>query len=364
MYLPVLLFFSYISSMFFLVLSDNKKVYIYTISLSYISFLIMGCIYFFLLKYNGENLLTFPDEKLYVYDHDSKLLFSNYVQVISEILGVEFIRTFNIFIFSTTIGLLISCVFQRIRGRFIFSCLVVLVILTGSYWSFFILKESFTISAIAMIILSKLTNRKILLYLSLLILFLSRPDLCLLYLACGFLIKIRKKNKKIFYLVISISILFVFIFFNTQYSTPLKLFTLSRRFGEGSFEFDDIAVSTSSLGFISYIISEPLRQAILTNINSSFNIFYDFNILVSLHKILNIFVLLMLFRVLKIVRFWDDNLLFFLLVSLLGLIFTHSIYRYVNVLFIPMSFYIFYILYNVRECLNEKKESVCNRTFI
>ncbi|MFJ5980075.1 hypothetical protein ACIQCX_04025 [Enterobacter cancerogenus] len=320
-------------------------VYISVFLMIYIFILSVMCVNFYLLKFTDTNQLVFPDENLYVYDYSSTLLFSYYVQFIERNFGLDVVRAINVMVFSISLSILSSEIIVKVNGfhRQLVLFFAFLGSLVGGYWAFFILKEAFSVAALSMLVIAQVNKSKSYLFAAVLLLLFARIDLLALYIGVNFLFTLKRRAKPIYYLSFVISALIFVIYMNSEASYSLKLFTLSRRFGEEDFKFDDIAVNMSHLQLIPFILSEPFRQAVITNINSSLNPLMDFNPFVFLQRIYNLFAFIVFIACTK--KFLlKDKLFTFTFIVILGVLSTHSVYRYLNTILIPLTLYFILML--------------------
>lgn len=325
----------------------QKKIgtYFFILLIIYIFILSVMCTQFLVLKFTDDKNLVFPDEYLYVYDNTSILLFSYYVRFLSYI-NIDLVRGVNVIAFAISLSILSSEIINKVTGRYkllvyVFSisgCIV------GAYWSFFILKEAFTVTALSMLIIARIKNSRSYFIVAFLFLCFARIDLLLLYFLISLFFLIKSKSKFLYYLLFIVFGIIFFLFMNSEYSYSFKLFTLSRRFGEDQFEFDAIAINTSHLGMIPFIFSEAFLQAILTNVNSTFNPFLDFNPIVIFQRFFNLAAILV-FIVSARHYLLKDKLYTFTFAIVIGLLCTHSVYRYLNSILIPLTLYFIYLLY-------------------
>ncbi|WP_148718643.1 O115 family O-antigen polymerase, partial [Escherichia coli] len=313
---------------------------------SFLFAFVVMCIVFLLLKFNGNVELIFPDEMLYVNDSTSQLFFSRYVQFFDKNFSLDVVRWINITLFNISLAFLASEISSYLYGRTRLFCslLAITGTIVGGYWAFFILKEAFSVAALSMLIVSYIRKSKVFLVFASCLLFFARPELLLLYIAITIAFYFKRKNTHLYYLAIVTSMVCFILFMNSEYSYSIKLFTLSRRFGESEFEFDDVAITTSNLSFFPFIMSEPFRQAVMTNINSTFNPFLDLNPLVVVQRLYNIIGFYIFLTCVK-PYLMKDKLYSFAFIVLLGVLFTHSVYRYFNTILIPFSLYFLFLKY-------------------
>jgi len=303
------------------------------------------CINFYLLKFTDANQLVFPDENLYVYDHSSKLLFSHYVQFIENYFNLDVVRAINVMVFSISLSVLTSEIIVKVNGfhRQLILFFALLGSLVGGYWSFFILKEAFSVAALSMLIIAQINKSKTYFFCAILLLLFARVDLLALYIGVSFLFTLKRRARPIYYLTFVMATLLFVFYMNSEASYSLKLFTLSRRFGEEDFKFDDIAVNMSHLQFIPFVLSEPFRQALITNLNSSLNPLMDFNPFVFLQRIYNLLAVIV-FLVCAKKFILKDKLYTFTFIIIIGVMSTHSVYRYLNTILIPLTLYFIFLL--------------------
>jgi len=328
----------------------SARTYLTIFFITYLFILSVMCINFYLLKFTDDNQLIFPDENLYVYDHTSTLLFSYYVQFFESYFGLDVVRAINILVFCISLSMLSSEIIVRVTGRqkqlvLIFAILGSIV---GGYWSFFILKEAFSVAALSTLIISQIRKNRTYFIISVLLLAFARVELLFLYIGISILFALKEKVKPIYYLLILSAVVFFVMFMNSEASYSLKLFTLSRRFGEEDFKFDDVAVSVSHLKLLPFLLSEPYRQAFLTNINSSFNPFLELNPLVFVQRIYNLMAFIVFVRCLRCYLL-KDKLCTFAFIIVFGVLCTHSVYRYLNTILIPLTLYFIYLQWLIKQ---------------
>ncbi|MDI3441539.1 hypothetical protein QLG07_18905 [Erwinia sp. V90_4] len=323
----------------------NSRVYLTVVSFSYIYSLFFMCVVFLLLKFNGENGFVFPDESFYVNDNASKLPFSVYVREVGELFGLDFIRVINIFVFTTAFAALTSEIMLEIeskKGRLLVMTFALMGIVVGGYWSYFILKEAFSIAALSFLLVASLRKSPIYFLSSLLFLGFARPELFILYIGVLFGFYLKKKNKRLFYFVVLIFLLSFIYYLNSPYAHTLKLFTLSKRFGELNVSYDAETLIVSDYNLIPFILSGAFHQALITNIVSTFYPFLDMNPLVIFQRTFNILAMILFLKSIR-GHLLRDRAFTFLFVILIGLLTTHSVYRYINTLLIPFSIYFIYL---------------------
>ncbi|WP_072277377.1 hypothetical protein [Erwinia persicina] len=323
----------------------NSRVYLTVVSFSYIYSIFFMCLIFLLLKFNGENGLVFPDESFYVNENSSKLPFSIYVREIKELFGLDFIRVVNIFVFTTAFAALTSEIMLKIesnKARWLVMTFAFLGVIVGGYWSYFILKEAFSIAALSFLLVASLRKSSMYFLGSLVFLGFARPELFILYVGIVFSFYLKKKNKSLFYFLVIIFLLGFIYYLNSPYAHTLKLFTLSKRFGELNVSYDAETLSVSDYNLIPFVLSGAFHQALITNIVSTFYPFLDMNPLVILQRIFNILAMVLFLKCIR-GHLLRDRAFTFLFVILIGLLTTHSVYRYINTLLIPFSIYIIYL---------------------
>lgn len=340
------LVFSCMISMSFSYFIKNRKIYLSIILFSYSFTLFFMCVFFLVIKFNGENILIFPDEGLYVNDYTSVLPFSIYVRTVNELLGQDAIRIINVFIFSTSLALLSSDVIEKVESEthkiyiVFFSIFGVIV---GGYWSYFVLKEAFSIAAISFLMVATLRKSWVFLMNSLIFLALARPDLFTLYAGIIFIFYIREKNRNLYRFIVVGAILTTIYFLNSDLSYRIKLFTLSKRFGELNVTYDATTLAVSQYSLIPFILSDAFHQALITNLKSSFNPFYELNALTIVQRTFNVLAIICFIKCF-FSSFLKDKVYTFIFIVIIGLISTHSVYRYMNTLLIPFSIYSIYLI--------------------
>lgn len=328
----------------------DARTYLTVFFITYLFILSVMCINFYLLKFTDNNQLIFPDENLYVNDHTSTLLFSYYVQFVESYFGLDVVRAINVVVFSISLSMLSSEIIVRVTGKqkqlvLIFSILGSIV---GGYWAFFILKEAFSVAAFSMLIISQIRQNRTYFIISVLLLAFARVELLALYIGVSILFILKSKIKPMYYLSILFAILFFVLFMSSEASYSLKLFTLSRRFGEEDFKFDDVAISVSHLKLLPFLLSEPYQQAFLTNINSSFNPFLELNPLVFIQRIYNLMAFIVFVMCLR-GYLLKDKLYTFTFIIVFGVLCTHSVYRYLNTILIPLTLYFIYLQWLIKQ---------------
>ncbi|WP_319077459.1 hypothetical protein [Enterobacter cloacae] len=323
----------------------NAKVYISVSFLTYIFILSVMCVNFYLFKFTNSNQLIFPDENLYVYDYSSTLFFSYYVQFVEQYLGLDVVRAINVIVFSISISILSSEIFVKVSGfqKQLTLFFALLGSVVGGYWAFFILKEAFSVAALSMLVIAQVNKSKSYFCASVLLLSFARIELLALYVGVSILFILKTRVKPIYYLSFVLAIVLFILFMNNEASYSLKLFTLSRRFGEEDFKFDDIAVNSSHLQLIPFILSEPFRQAVITNLNSSFNPLMDFNPFVFLQRFYNLLAFFV-FLICSKRYLLNDKLYTFTFIIIVGVLCTHSVYRYINTILVPLTLYFIFLL--------------------
>ncbi len=344
MVLVLLLSISMITAYFIGIRQKDVYCYLTVVMSSFIFTFAVMCIGFLLLKFNGNAELIFPDEMLYANDASSELSFAYYVRFLSSYFDLDVVRWINITVFSISLAILASEVSSYLDGKVkqLNLLIAILGVMVGGYWSFFILKEAFSVAALSMLIVAYIRRSKVVFIFAGCLLFFARPELLLLYVCINIAFYLKRRISILFYLGVIASIGFLYWFMNSDYSYSMKLFTLSRRFGEADFKFDNVAVATSHLPFIPFVMSEPFRQAIITNINSTFNPVLDLNPLVILQRTYNIIgftYFLLCFKKF----FMKDKLYTFVFIILIGVLCTHSVYRYFNTILIPFTLYFIYL---------------------
>ena len=340
------LVFSCMISMSFSYFIKNRKIYLSIIAFSYSFAFFFMCVFFFVIKFNGENILIFPDEGLYVNDYTSVLPFSVYVRTVNELLGQDAIRLINIFIFSTSLALLSSDVMGRVESethKIYIAFFSLFGVIVGGYWSYFILKEAFSIAAISFLMVATLRKSWLFLTNSLIFLALARPDLFTLYAGIIFIFYIREKNRSLYKLIVVGAILITIWFMNSDLSYRIKIFTLSKRFGELNVTYDSTTLAVSQYSFIPFILSDAFHQAIITNLKSSFNPFHEINALTIVQRTFNVLAIILFIKCF-FSSFLKDKVYTFIFIVIVGLICTHSVYRYMNTLLIPFSIYSIYLI--------------------
>ncbi|MCB4840381.1 hypothetical protein LHV18_07010 [Providencia rettgeri] len=301
---------------------------------------------FYLKKFTDDNQIVFPDEALYIYDYTSKLLFSYYIRFIHTTFDLDIVRAINIILFSLSLSVLTSEICSRTIGYhkkliIVFSILGGIV---GGYWAFFILKEAFSVAAISMLIIAHLRKSLFYFSISVILLMFARVDLLFLYLLVNILFVLKEKSKPLYYLSFIAAIILFYFFMNSEYSYSLKMFTISRRFNSEKLNFDSVSAETSNLQLIPFILSEPFRQALVSNLNSTFNPFIDLNPFVFIQRLYNIFAFVILMKCFK-PFILKDKLYTFAFITIIGILCTHSVYRYLNTVLIPLTLYFIYLLW-------------------
>ena len=360
MILVLLLSISLLMTYFIGVRQKDVYSYLMVSMTSYIFTFGVMCVGFLLLKFNGTAELIFPDEMLYANDMTSKLSFAYYVRFFKTYFDLDIVRWINITLFTISLAVLSSEIVSRLHNKMKQLTIVLAMFgaIVGGYWSFFILKEAFSVAALSMLIVAYIRRSNSIFLLSALMLIFARPELLILYIGVNIVFLIKRKIPLLFYIgVIGLAFIFI-LFMNSEHSYSIKLFTLSRRFGEAEFSFDNVAGATSHLPFFSFIMSEPFRQAIITNFNSTFNPLADFNPLVIFQRIFNIIGFILFLFILR-KNLMKDKLYTFVFIILIGVLCTHSVYRYFNTILVPFILYFIYLkvsFYN-SEVLSDKSIS-------
>ena len=357
----IFLFIMYIGG-FLLAILKNKKVN----KLVFINFIVTGLFFFgviiikfLLINFRGDiNTLLFLDENTYVNGQYDLGFFGVYARSIVGIFGVVMVKGINIFvyIFSTT-ALFNRVKYSLIGGKeFIKFSMLILISALFSYWSFFVLKESLTIFAITLIIVGIEDKKKISTILGFNILFITRLNYFCLFIYALFLYKLNKKNKKFFYLVITISILGLVIFLSSSYSYSFKLGIIARRLGDSGMVYTGNNAVIANFNFVRFIFSAEYLKAIEGNILRGFiggessmvnNIF---SLILTISNLVAIITTTELIKEKSIFR------LFYIL-SILVLILTYCDNRYLNTVLLPFSLYSFANQINIRRVIlkNENK---------
>lgn len=330
--------------------SKDAKVYLTIFYIINLFILSVMCTNFMLMKFVPGNQLVFPDEYLYVNDHSSTLLFSYYVRFLDDYFDLDVVRSVNIFVFSLSMSMLSSEIISRVTGHYrqVMLGFAILGSVVGGYWAFFILKEAFSVAALCLLVIAHLKSSKIYFLMAGLLLAFARIELLTLYFAVSILFVMKCKFKPLYYLSFLIAVILFITFMNSDMSYALKLFTLSRRFGENEFQFDDVAINMSHLKLLPFIVSEPFRQALITNINSTFNPLIELQPFVFMQRIFNLFSFIVFLICVRRYLF-KDKLVLFAFIIVIGVLCTHSVYRYINTILIPLTLYFIYLLWLVKQ---------------
>ena len=302
------------------------------ITICYFYFLLIWFHYF---KFNGEFRPLFPDETTYLTDSNSGGFFGAYISILNSIIPIEFQIGFNLIFY--LIGIVILLEFSSFTFKFNLSSFIAMsLIIFGVYWCLFILKESFSIFSIIIYLISIRRNKFYLKTLAITLLILARFELALVFMVVELLLFTYSRSKFFFATIFTSIAAIVFNFFDTPFFNALKLFGMSRRFGESQKEFDEIAVSTSQLPFFKYIISEPFIETIIYNLNNGFNFVSSKGLAIPL-VFLNFIGLIFIIIKFKLLIYSKEFYLFVVPFFIFNL--THSTYRYMNVLIIPFTLY-------------------------
>lgn len=346
MTLLITIMISFITLISFCTKQKKPKIYFIIVVVVFLFTLIVMFPSFYLKKFTIDNQIVFPDEALYIYDYTSTLFFSYYIRFMDSTFNLDVIRVINIILFSFSLSILASEISSKVTGYHGKLILTYSILggIVGGYWAFFILKEAFSVAAISMLIISYLRNSIFYFIFSVILLAFARVDLLLLYLLVTILFVLKEKAKPLYYLSIIIAIILFILFMNSEYSYSLKMFTISRRFNTEKIYSDSISAETSSLQLIPFILSEPFRQALISNLNSTFNPFIDSNPFVFIQRLYNILAFIILIKCFK-PFILKDKLYTFAFITIIGILCTHSVYRYLNTVLIPLTLYFIYLLW-------------------
>lgn len=316
--------------------------------LYFFSFII---VWFHLLKFNGEFETLFPDEATYISESPAGGIFGAYISLLNKYLPLEIHRGLNIIAYFLGTFIIIEYFSFSYKNNF-FTGILFLIIVLGSYWNLFILKESFTILGISLYLLSSHKKSRTLKILAFSVLFISRIEIAIIFMLVDFLFLVYQKSRYLFAAILLTGFVILYLNFNHPFVVNLKLFGMSRRFGESFKSFDDAAVSASQLAFFQFIISKPYIETIKFNLSGGFNI-------ISAEGIAKFLVLInflgLYIVILKIRTLIQMKEFYYLLTAFLVINLTHSTYRYMNVLFIP--FVIYFIVVLSQEKFNEENSN-------
>lgn len=309
-------------------------IYIQLATLSYFFLLIVK---FYGFKFNWEFQYLYPDESTYMNEEiEIAGMFGVYVQFISKYLPTEVIPIINILLHISAIKFL----FKRFKhiGNF---AAISFILVIGSYWSIFILKESLTFYSLT-ILLTKDRWHHVITGLTLLTI--ARPEFTIIYCFVEIIIFIFKRSRYIFTIIISLVSVSFYQFFDHPFINAIKLFSLSRRYGEANKILDSNTKESALLELIPYVKSTEFKELVFHNLNNCFNIFQAEGF-VKLLCLLNLIGLgFVIYNIRNLMKYKP---LYSFLTILIILTFTHNNYRYMNTLI--LSFVPFLILYNEQD---------------
>lgn len=336
---------SYVSAFVLYAITNKKK---NISSHSIVAYILSGffffsviIIYFFLVKFNGDvSILLFPDERTYLFNTYELGFFDIYIKSIYHLGGIELVRSINIFAFF--FGQLIVLNQIRFNGytirEMLFMIFIIVSLALFSYWTYFVLKEAFTFLGIALYLSYQGTRKNSERVVALIILFVTRLNLFILIIGIELFSRIYYKFKRRALLLVLTAFISVITFINSPISYSYKLGILSRRFGAEVKQFDEAARNTASKGFFSFLFSEEYIQAVLTNLNETFNPVVGDSVFIKIMLLVNLIGFLLIIFYVK-PKLNKITIIFYSIILLL--IATNSSFRYVNAIILPFCFYFF-----------------------
>lgn len=299
--------------------------------------------YFFVISYGGNNnVFIFPDEITYLYG-ESTGFFGDIVKLVVNLGSISVFRFLNVF--SYTFGLLwltTELLQTRLVNKSkvnIFKFLYLSIIAAlGSYWSFFILKEGMTILSISMYLISYNRNNMTLKIISIVLATLVRFEIAIAIIVAEIVVFLWKRSKKMLFILLCLSFIFLVFYINSPDSEALKLRFLSRRYGESERIFDSAARQTAQLDFLQFITSYTYFETVVGNfLRSLVPLYYPFSPISTPLTVVNLIGSFLIFKKFKERK--DVPTLFGVVIFIL-LMATISVARYITVFTIPLTIYL------------------------
>lgn len=300
----------------------NKPNYNYAtlfLMISLFLWLIVSFVWFYPLKGNVSYTLFFVDEFTYLFDYDYSSTFAFFVRHVTNLLGIEGYFFISTLFFSWS--LLRIPYKYRIREKRSF--VLILLIASSSYWSIFVLKEVLSLSGVLLFLFPGNKRKLSVLFLSIFLILISRPQLLLILLAAFVFNRLCVHQKLIVKLVCIAILFFLFInYLNSPLGQQLRMSILARAYGATNKAFTSEVFYLSTTKPITFLLSGLYRTAILTNIKETF--LPKLNVAFPMY-LMNILAVIFLIKGMSRKNFaWTYGFLLFI-VSIL----THSQIRYV-----------------------------------
>lgn len=335
----------------------EKNVYsvIFLITIA-VYFLGVIFLYFFVIKYEGDpSVLIFKDEITYVYGESSGY-FGKFVKEFIDIGSISLLRILNVFCYTLGLTCLATemILSRRLSSfntrtdmvKFSYACIISAL---GSYWAFFILKESMVMLSVSIYLVAYNRKNMLLKLLAISLGMIARYEIAFAFLVAEFIIWIWNKSN---ILSITLGFLlggFLIEYINSPDSYTMKLGWLARRYGESQKIYDEFTKQIAQMGFWHFTTSFTYFETIVGNLLRSIYPLYKVGVVSTPLLTINLIGIVLIVFKLKQKR--ELPAVFGTLIFI-GLILTHSVWRYVNSFIIPLSVY--YLLRD--DSFSNKKE--------